>query len=112
MNKCSYIYAMKTTKRNLSIEKLALVAKVLKTISHPVRLEILEVLEEEEPLAVATIKERIETVVEQSMLSHHLIKMKDKGILSSTKEGKYIFYSIVDRQVLKIFDCMEKCSFE
>ncbi|MGB1248921.1 MAG: ArsR/SmtB family transcription factor [Chitinophagales bacterium] len=102
---------MKLTKRNLSIEKLAMVANVLKTISHPVRLEILEVLEVEEPLSVAIIKEKIETEVEQSMLSHHLIKMKDKGILASKKQGKYIYYSIIDRQVLKIFDCMEKCNF-
>lgn len=98
------------TKRNLSFEKLTAVANILKTISHPVRLEILEILEHEEPLSVSSIRERIQIEVEQSMLSHHLIKMKDKGILSSTKQGKHIFYSIIDRQVLKIFDCMENCS--
>ena len=64
---------MTASKRNLSFEKLERVAKILKTISHPVRLEILEVLEMEEPLTVSTIRERIKTEVEQSMLSHHLI---------------------------------------
>ncbi len=96
-------------KRNLSFEKLNKVAKILKTISHPVRLEILEILEQEEPLSVSVIRERIKAEVEQSMLSHHLIKMKDNGILKSYKKGKNIFYSIADRRVLKIFDCMESC---
>lgn len=102
---------MLTTKREISLEKLAKVAQVLKTISHPVRLEILEALEEEEPLAVGEILERVEAEVEQSMLSHHLIKMKNNGLLSSEKKGKHIYYSIIDRQVLKIFDCMENCDF-
>lgn len=97
------------SKRNISIQKLEQVAHVLKTISHPVRLQILEVLEEEEPLDVTTIRERISITVEQSMLSHHLIKMKDKGVLQSVKEGKSVLYSLCDRQILKIFDCMEKC---
>lgn len=99
---------MKTTLRNLSLEKLAWVAKILKIISHPVRLEILEVLETEEPITVSEIQERIEADVEQSMLSHHLAKMRDNGILKAQKRGKNIFYSILERRVLKIFDCMEK----
>ncbi len=102
---------VKQLKRNISYEQLEIVAKVLKAISHPVRLEILEILEVEEPLSVSSIRERLSSEVEQSMLSHHLIKLKDKGVLCSTKEGKNILYRIQDRQILKIFDCMEKCSF-
>ena len=102
---------MQKTKRNLSITELGKVAEVLKAISHPVRLEILEVLEVAEPLTVSDIREQIDIEVEQSLLSHHLIKLKDKGVLKSVKQGKNIYYSICDRQILKIFDCMEKCSF-
>ena len=102
---------MQKTKRNLSIRELEKVAEVLKAISHPVRLEILEVLEITESLTVSQIREQIEIDVEQSLLSHHLIKLKDKGVLQSVKKGKNCYYSICDRQVLKIFDCMEKCSF-
>ncbi len=102
---------MRKVKRNISAEQLEMVAIVLKAISHPVRLEILEILEVEEPQSVSAIKEQLSVEVEQSMLSHHLIKLKDKGILVSQKEGKRILYRIKDRQILKIFDCMEKCSF-
>jgi len=47
--------------------------------------------------------------IEQSMLSHHLSKMKANGVLCSEKKGKNNFYSIADRRVLKIFDCIDSC---
>jgi len=100
---------MKDTKRKFSIDTLQKVAKMLKTIAHPVKLEIMEVLESDEPLDVTTICERIDLPCEVSMMSHHLNKMKDNGILTSEKRGKQVFYRIANRQILKIFDCMEAC---
>jgi len=99
------------TKRKLSADSLQTVAKILKTIGHPVKLEILMVLEKEEPLDVSTICEKIERPCEISMMSHHLAKLKDNGILVSEKIGKQVFYRIADRQLLKVFDCMEGCDF-
>lgn len=101
---------MKLTKRKFSITKLQKVAKILKTISHPVKLEILEILESNEPLDVSTICSNITNDCEISMMSHHLSKMKDNGVLSSEKKGKQVYYRITDRQLLNIFDCMEKCN--
>ena len=98
-------------KRNISVQQLNKVANILKTIGHPLRLEILEVLEIRERLNVSQIKEAIESDVEQSLLSHHLIKMKEKGILKSKKDGVHVVYQVTDRNILTIFDCMEKCSF-
>jgi len=99
---------VKVSKRQFSIERLQGVARILKTIAHPVKLEILEVLEAEEPLDVGTICARIGMNCEVSMMSHHLLKMKDNGVLKSEKKGKQVFYSIADRQILKIFDCLEE----
>lgn len=95
------------TKRNINHDKLKKVADVLKAISHPIRLEILEVLEVYERLTVSAIREQISIPVEQSLLSHHLIKMKDKGVLYSEKKGKYIYYSLTNQQIVKILDCIE-----
>ncbi|TAE01843.1 MAG: transcriptional regulator, partial [Bacteroidetes bacterium] len=72
-------------------------------------LKVLEVLEAEEPLSVSEIQIRIKIEAEQSLLSHHLIKMKDKGLLSCEKKGMNVYYKIADREILNIFDCMEKC---
>jgi DNA-binding transcriptional ArsR family regulator len=96
--------------RNITAAQLLKVSEVLKAIGHPVRLEILELLEVKEPLTVTEILESLQTPIEQSMLSHHLIKMKDKGILKCEKKGLHVHYSLVDRKILKIFDCMENCS--
>lgn len=100
---------MTTTNRQLTAEKVRRAAEILKTIGHPVRLQILEALEEKEPLSVSEIQERISINTEQSLLSHHLIKMKDKGILSCEKIGMNVFYRLRERRILKIFDCMQSC---
>ena len=98
------------TTTHLTAEEITRVAEILKTIGHPVRLQILEALEEKEPLTVTEIQENIETNIEQSLLSHHLIKMKDRGILKCEKNGMNVLYRLEDRQILKIFECMESCS--
>ena len=105
----SYVCNMKLSQRNFTSDKLNAVAKIFKTIAHPVKLEILEILEAEEPLDVSSICERINAFCETSMMSHHLAKMKDNGILRSQKKGKQVFYTIADRQILSLFDCMDKC---
>ncbi|MCB0587699.1 MAG: helix-turn-helix transcriptional regulator [Phaeodactylibacter sp.] len=84
-------------------------AEILKAISHPVRLEVLELLEEKQPQSVGEILEQID--VEPSLLSHHLTKMKDKGVLDSFRDGRNIYYQLAFEEVTKIFDCMENCDF-
>lgn len=89
-----------------NIEKIA---EILKTIGHPMRLEILKIMKQKEPLTVAELMDA--TGLEQSLLSHHLIKMKDKGVLQSFRDGRNIHYSLNDRTILNLFDCMENCNF-
>ncbi|MCP4121561.1 MAG: helix-turn-helix transcriptional regulator [Bacteroidetes bacterium] len=98
-----------TMERNIDVGTVKQMAEILKTIGHPLRLKVLEALEQEEPLSVSQIQDRIPFDAEQSLLSHHLIKMKDRGVLSSEKKGMHVFYRLEDRHILKIFDCMQKC---
>lgn len=95
------------SKRNIDAEKIEKIAQILKIISHPVRLFILEMLEDNEKMCVSDIIERTNT--EQSTLSHHLLKMKQNGILDSERSGKQIFYFIKFKDITNIFDCMENC---
>ena len=111
MIKCSYLSDMKRTKRQFSADMLQNVAHLLKTIAHPVKLEILELLEAEEPLDVGSLMERMDLDCEASMMSHHLRQLRDNGVVRSEKRGKHVYYSIANEQLLKIFDCMERCSF-
>lgn len=100
---------METETKKFQTEKLKKVADILKTIAHPVRLSIIEMLADDTSLTVTELKKA--TAIEQSLLSHHLIKMKDKGILLSYREGKNSYYKLVDEHILKIFTCMEGCTF-
>jgi len=101
---------MKTMLYDTSKTRVMLrMAEILKTIAHPTRLQILKLLHVHDNLTVTDLQDKLDCGCEQSMLSHHLTKMKDKGILKSNKEGKFIYYSLVDSQIVKLFDCMENC---
>lgn len=87
-----------------SLEKGAF---ILKTIAHPVRLAIIQLLEKNEELSVSEVTES--TGEEQSAISHHLINMKLKGILSSRKDGNKVFYFLKEKDVVKVLSCIQNC---
>ena len=94
---------------NLSVEKMEKVAFILKTTAHPTRIAIVQLLAANESLSVSELSERLN--VEQSLLSHHLSGMKLKGMLSSHREGKNIFYALKMREVIDVIQCLAGCTF-
>ncbi|GAB3308361.1 ArsR/SmtB family transcription factor [Hymenobacter tenuis] len=94
---------------NLTTEKMEKVAFILKTTAHPTRIAIVQLLASQESLSVTDISEKLN--VEQSLLSHHLTGMKLKGILSSHREGKNIFYTLKMREVVDVIQCLAGCTF-
>ena len=122
MNICSYVCVyrinkkeiyikmvevVKLEKTSVNIEKLEQVAFILKTIAHPLRIGIIDLLTTNEKLCVNEICEKLNS--EQSLTSHHLSNMKLKGILESTREGKNIFYSLKLKEVNEVIKCMNRC---
>jgi len=96
--------AVKTSK----FEKFSKASELLKAISYPYRLEILKLLEDEEYHSVSEIQNSIG--IEASLLSHHLSKMKDRGIIVPYREGRYIYYKLSSTDVIKVLDCIDKCN--
>ena len=90
-----------------NLEKYALASEMLKAISYPYRLRVLELLEDEEFHAVSEIQEY--TKIEASLLSHHLTKMKDKGIIVSHRDGRNIYYKLAIREIINILNCIDNC---
>ena len=90
------------------VEKLDKIAFILKTIAHPLRLGVIHLLEQNPFLSVSDICEQLGT--EQSLTSHHLQNMKLKGILTSKKEGRNMLYSLKERDVSLIIECLENCN--
>ena len=94
-------------KTQINPENLEKGAFILKTIAHPVRLAIITLLDKNEELSVTDLTEM--TGEEQSAISHHLINMKLKGILSSRKEGNRSFYFLKEKDVVKVISCIQNC---
>jgi ArsR family transcriptional regulator len=91
----------------MEVEKLEKVAFVLKTIAHPLRIGIVELLTNNDRLSVNEICANLGS--EQSLTSHHLSNMKLKGILSCARNGKNMYYSLKLKEVSKVIDCIENC---
>jgi DNA-binding transcriptional ArsR family regulator len=87
--------------------KLEKAAYILKAVAHPIRLAIIQLLENEEHMSVNEICETLAS--EQSLISHHLINMKLRGILKSNKEGLNMYYSLKERDVTNLIKCIENC---
>lgn len=109
MNKCSYI-CTKLIAMNKKSEKETMeeAAYALKAISNGTRLCVISLLSKNEELTVSQIGERLSC--EQSLLSHHLTDMRAKGILNSRREGKNCFYSLKNKQIIQIIDCIKSCN--
>ena len=89
-------------------EALEKAASMLKAIAHPMRISILSQLEDGKKLTVTEIHKLLE--IEQSTTSHHLGILKDKGVLSSTREGKNTYYYLKHDSLKNIIDCISRCS--
>ncbi|MBX2814515.1 MAG: metalloregulator ArsR/SmtB family transcription factor [Saprospiraceae bacterium] len=88
-------------------EKLERIAYILKTVAHPLRLGIVHLLEQHPRLSVSQICQMLGS--EQSLTSHHLQNMKLKGLLSVKRDGRSMMYSLKERDVSLIIECLENC---
>lgn len=85
-------------------------AYTLKAISHGTRLCVISLLSDTEEMNVSEIGEKLKC--EQSLLSHHLTDMRAKGILNCRRDGKNCFYSLKNKQITRILDCIKSCNCE
>ncbi|MCK5706439.1 MAG: helix-turn-helix transcriptional regulator [Candidatus Aureabacteria bacterium] len=81
-------------------------AEAIKAIAHPIRLEVIDILRNKE-LSVSIIQAKLKA--KQSITSQHLIVMKNKKILQSRRDGNVIYYSIKNKNILKIIQCIDSC---
>jgi ArsR family transcriptional regulator len=76
--------------RGLDAERLALVAKAL---SEPVRVNIFDVLRRSsEPLCQCELVALFD--IKQSLLSHHMRKLVDAGLVAVERRHRWAYYSV------------------
>ena len=81
------------------------IAALLKTMSHPIRLKILCLLQEKE-MAVGVIREEVKTT--NANVSQHLSILRNQGIVSSRKDANFIYNKIEDDRVLELIAKMRE----
>ena len=88
-------------------ERLERIAYILKTVAHPLRLGVTKLLEVNPRMSVTEICEALGA--EQSLTSHHLQNMRLKGLLSVKRQGRSMLYSLKEKDVSLIIDCLDNC---
>lgn len=93
-----------TTRRWTDLEALGQAAECLRVLAHPHRLRMIQML-----LAgnytVGELAEACE--LPTAMASEHLRLMQRCGFLSSEKEGRKVFYRVIEPHLKNIMQCIE-----
>jgi DNA-binding transcriptional ArsR family regulator len=84
---------------------IKLTADFLKSLAHPVRIQILKMLVSGERCVCEFIPE---LEIEQSNLSQHLGILKKQGLIGSRKEGTKVFYYVLYPAVFELIAIVEK----
>lgn len=91
--------------RMLNWEALEEATKCLKSVAHPVRLRMLELLLNGEH-TVGELAELCE--VGQPTASDHLGRLRDRGILRQDRRGREVYYQVSSPSIDGIVNCMRR----
>lgn len=84
-------------------------AEICKTLTNPKRIEILNVLKNEE----RTVTELVNALgASKANVSQHLAVMRHKGILTTRRDGVNIFYRVANPKVIEACALMKEVLFE
>lgn len=78
-------------------------AKLLKSMSHPIRLKILCLLQDKE-LSVGEIRSQVKTT--NANISQHLNILRGQGIIDFRKDANFIYNKISDKRILELIRTM------
>ena len=81
------------------------VSALLKSISHPLRLKILCLLQDGEK-TVGDIQAEVLTT--NANISQHLTKLRNQGIVTSRKEANFIYNRIADERVVDLVNTLQE----
>lgn len=83
---------MRKAKVVLKPEELEESSEILRALAHPLRMKILEFIDNHDSINVNKIYNTLK--LEQSITSQHLRILRKAGIVNTEREGKFIHYHI------------------
>lgn len=81
------------------------IAQLLKTMSHPIRLKILCLLQDKE-MTVGDIHKEVQTT--NANVSQHLSILRNQGIISYRKDANFIYNRITEGRVTELIKNMRE----
>jgi DNA-binding transcriptional ArsR family regulator len=96
--------ATKTRLKLTDLEALADAAECLRTLAHPHRLRMVQMLLQGR-YAVGELAAACE--IPSHMASEHLRLMQRSGFLAQEKEGRFVFYTVAEPHLANILQCVE-----
>lgn len=87
-----------------SLEGMEQAAECLRTLAHPHRLRMVQLLLRGE-YPVGELAEACG--IPSHMASEHLGKMKDRGLLTAERRGRQTFYRVAEPHLANIMECVE-----
>lgn len=91
----------------LDAKKLDEAASKFRAIAHPMRMTIIQMLDNEKQLNVTQIYTKLG--IEQAAASHHLSILKTYNVLESKRSGKMIYYTLKHSTINSLKECIDKC---
>lgn len=88
-----------------SLENLGEAAECLRVLAHPHRLRMIQMLLADR-FTVTQLAEACD--LPTAMASEHLRLMQRCGFLASEKQGRQVFYRVVEPHLKQIVNCIEK----
>lgn len=83
---------MRKAKVIISDDKLQVSSEILRALAHPLRMKILEFIDQNDQINVNKIYNTLK--LEQSITSQHLRILRVAGLVVTRRDGKFIHYSL------------------
>lgn len=90
----------------LEYAKLRRAILTLRSINHPLRKQMLVLLEQKKRMTVTEIYDKLK--LEQSVASQHLAIMRRAEVVKTNREGKFIFYSVNAKRIEEVTALVEQ----
>ncbi|HEY0262433.1 MAG TPA: metalloregulator ArsR/SmtB family transcription factor [Chitinophagales bacterium] len=84
----------------LNFNSLKRVQLTLRAVNHPLRKEMLQIIEQRKKVTVTELYTRLR--IEQSLASQQLSLLRKAGTLETTRDGKFIYYSVNAKRLSEI----------
>jgi DNA-binding transcriptional ArsR family regulator len=98
----------KASNENLKLDFLRLkkAAMILRALNHKLRQLLVRLIDEHQKITVTEIYVNLR--LEQSVVSQHLAILRRAGIVTTEREGKFIFYSLNYKRLKEINTFVEQ----